>query len=424
MVERRSARRMKIDIGSVLLYGICICIASLLFLRDARGVYVNKWIFLIILAPALLFMSERNMMVLWAFIMPLYVGLPGNYLTLIIAARFALNYIARGAKLTDPGLFAMVLLTAIYIFLQNMFCGITSIFRYAFVIELMIAYAVFCCDTKPYFPGMYTAYATGIAAVGIIMLAYTLRIYSIQELFSAANRLGSTARSDAMTVIIDSNYYGAYVIASVSIGWLLLQKKKTAYFQKIWIITAMIVALLVACIGLSRSFILALTLWVMMAMLSTKKLSHKILFIGICACVAIFVINLIPGAVDAIVERFQGDDVKGGNGRVEKVLIYGNEWLSSPIKLLFGVGFAECVAHCMQAQYFFGLGIAGSGLFAAMGCRYWKRARQLRKGRASFDCAIPAISVQIIAATVPIAQSLTFMLPVFMTLMAYKEISE
>lgn len=423
MVKQRSARRMEIDIESILLCGICICIVLLLFLRDARGMYVNKWIFLMILAPALLFMNERNMMVLWSFIMPLYVGLPGNYLTLIIMARFALNYITKGLKLTEPGLFTLVLLIAMYILLQNMSCGITSIFRNIFVVELMIAYAVFCCDTKSYFASMYTAYATGIAAVGVIMLAYTLQIYGIQELFSAANRLGSTARSDAMTVIIDSNYYGTYVIASVSIGWLLLQKKKAAYFQKILIIAAMIVALLVACIGLSRSFILALALWVVMVMLSTKKLSHKILFIGICVCVAIFVVNLIPGAVDAIVERFQSDDMEGGNGRVEKILLYGNEWLSSPAKLLFGVGFAECVAHCMQAQYFFGLGIVGSCLFAAMGCWYWNRAKQLRRGRPSFDCVIPAISVQIIAATVPIAQSLTFMLPVFMTLLAYKEIS-
>lgn len=424
MVEQRSARRMEIDIESILLCGTCICTVSLLFLRDAREMYVNKWFFLLILAPALLFMSERNMMVLWAFIMPLYVGLPGNYLTLIITVRFALNYITRGLQLPEPGLFTLVLLTAIYILLQNMFCGITSIFRYMFVLELMIAYAVFCCDTKSYFASMYTAYAMGIAAVGVIMLAYTLRIYGIQELFSAANRLGSTARSDTMTVIIDSNYYGTYVIASVSIGWLLLQKKKATFFQKIWIIAAMIVALLVAFIGLSRSFILVLALWVMMVVLSTKKLSHKMLFIGICACAAIFVINLIPGAVDAIVERFQSDDMEGGNGRVEKILLYGNEWLSSPAKLLFGVGFAECVAHCMQAQYFFGLGIVGSCLFAAMGCWYWNRAKQLRSGSPSFDCVIPAISVQIIAATVPIAQALTFMLPVFMTLLAYKEISE
>lgn len=424
MVEQRSTRRMGFDIESILLCGICIGIVSLLFLRDARGMHVNKWIFFMILAPALLLMSERNMMVLWAFIMPLYVGLPGNYITLIIMVRFAINYIAKGLKLSERVLFVLVLFTAIYILLQNMFYGIASIFRNVFVIELMIAYVVFCCDTKSYFASIYTAYATGIAAVGVIMLAYTLQTYGIQDLFSAANRLGSTARSDTMTVIIDPNYYGTYVIASISIGWLLLQKNKTANFQKMWIIAVMIVALMVACIGLSRSFILALAMWVMMVMLTTKKLSHKILFIGICTCVAIFVINLIPGAIDAIVDRFQSDDMEGGNGRVEKILLYGNEWLSSPAKLLFGVGFAECVAHCMQAQYFFGLGIVGSGLFATMGCWYWNRAKQLRCGRTSFDCVIPAISVQIIATTVPIAQSLTFMMPVFMTLLAYKEISE
>jgi len=424
MVEQRRARRTEIDIESTLLWGICILIVSLLFLRDAMGMYVNKWIFLIILVPALLFMRERNMMALWAFIMPLYVGLPGNYLTLIITVRFALNYIARGLKLAEPNLFIWVLITAIYILAQNMFYGITNIFRNIFVVELIIAYIVFCSDTKPYFKSMYTAYATGIAVVGVIMLAYTLRIYGIQELFSAANRLGSTARSDTMTVIIDSNYYGTYVIASVSIGWLLLQKNKTTFFQKIWIIVAVVVALLVACIGLSRSFILVLALWAMMVILSTRKLSHKILFIGICVCVSILVINLIPGAVDAIVDRFQSDDMEGGNGRTEKLLLYANEWLSSAGKLMFGVGFAECLAHCMQAQYFFGLGIIGSCMFAAMGCCYWNRAKQIRRGRSSFDYVIPAISVQIMAATVPIAQSLTFMLPVFMTVLAYKEISE
>ena len=63
-------------------------------------------------------------------------------------------------------------------------------------------------------------------------------------------------------------------------------------------------------------------------------------------------------------------------------------------------------------------------MFAAMGCCYWNRAKQLRWGRPSFEYVIPAVSVQIMAASVPIAQSLTFMMPVFMTVLAYKEISE
>lgn len=49
-----------------------------------------------------------------------------------------------------------------------------------------------------------------------------------------------------------------------------------------------------------------------------------ILLIGICACTAIFVINLIPGAIDTIVERFQSDDMESGNGQVAKIQLYAN----------------------------------------------------------------------------------------------------
>jgi len=424
IMDSKSTHKLGLDIETILLFMSSVAIFGLLFLRDAMGYSVNKWIFLIILAPLLLFLSERNMMTLWCFVMPLYVGLPGNYLTLIMLARFGLKYILNGFKAKDPVLFITVFLAAIYILAQNLFFGITTIFRNMFVIELFIAYFVFCEEEKNNFGRMFTSYAVGVATVGIIMLVYTLRLYGLDELFTASTRLGSTARPDEMTIIIDSNYYGLYVIAVLSIGWLMLRKRQLSRKQMVLVSLSMFAAIFVACVGLSRAFILGMALWVMMVILVEKNIGMKVFFTLFVAIIACIIYWAIPGAVEALLERFEGDDMATGNGRITFIIDYGRQWLETPWTIMFGVGFAGCRVHCMHAQYIFGLGIIGAGFYAAMGSCYWIRARQQGRKYRAFEYAIPAISAQIIAATIPIAQAFTFLMPIFMTVLAYKEINK
>ena len=69
-------------------YIIIVLISILLYLRDVQSFGISKAIFIILIIPALLFMPKNKAIILWVFLMPLYVGLPGNYITLVMLLKF------------------------------------------------------------------------------------------------------------------------------------------------------------------------------------------------------------------------------------------------------------------------------------------------------------------------------------------------
>ena len=76
-----------------LLYMVFVLLAILLFLRDSFDISINKYIFIIIIIPYILFAKFENAILLWVAIMPLYVGLPGNYITFAVLLKFAYIYL-------------------------------------------------------------------------------------------------------------------------------------------------------------------------------------------------------------------------------------------------------------------------------------------------------------------------------------------
>lgn len=411
-------KRIKSDTSHHMCIGLMIVIAILLLARDAFGVGINKYLLLLLLLPALLLFKERYALMLWVFLMPLYVGLPGNYITLIFLLRFLLHEVSTGRFKVYKIPFILTAFLASFVFIQNIFYNDTGIYYMIFIVELFVVYFFMMQDHRSYFPDMMLAYSFGVAMTGIIMLIATLQTYSFEELLSVATRLGYVGRTSEMSVIIDPNYYGLFALTVLSCNWLLIIKKMYSKKQKLFSILLTATSIAIALIGLSRAFILCFALWIVLSALFEKRLSSKmrVLIIGIvCVIVACYV---FPDTVRMISERFTSADMKTGNGRTDILGEMGKQWGRSVFTMLFGIGLFNCNVHFMQMQYFFGLGIVGSFMILALGICYWKWMKH-GSGKFSWDSMIPIVIVQISASSVPTAQSLTFMMPVVMSLLVF-----
>ncbi len=64
------------------------CCIFLLMMRDSFGHAINKYLLLLICAVPTLTFNVSNLCVFYAFLFPLYIGLPGNYITLVLFIRF------------------------------------------------------------------------------------------------------------------------------------------------------------------------------------------------------------------------------------------------------------------------------------------------------------------------------------------------
>ena len=399
---------------------VCICVMAMvaffLFLRDARGYAINKYVFIVLLAPVLLFAKEKYFYNVWAFIMPLYVGLPGNILTLVILFRFVLHSLSSRMMYLSTTQFCLSLLLAVYIFIQNILMGFTGIYHMIYVIEIVVLYFIMTAEFNAGFPSIFLHYSYGIALTGLIMLAYSLRVASFSELLSVASRLGDAGRTTSMTVIIDPNYYGMFAIISIAGNWYLATQKRFSRGQIVAAVAATSCALGVGIIGMSRAFILCVAIWSVLVFLTEKKMTHKIGIVLVAIVAIVLIFTILPESVDAVMARFEGDDMATGNGRTEQLVKYSKLWLETPITMLFGIGLFISEMHCMQFQMFTGLGIIGFLLIFAMYYSCWRIQRTNLKHFA-WKSMVPLIVVQIAAATVPAARSLTFMMPVVMSIL-------
>lgn len=406
--------------NSKIIYIVMFLVAVLLYLRDVRGIYISKNIFLLMIVPVLFLSSIKDGLTLWFFLMPLYVGLPGNYITLIILFKFLLFQRIDGRIKIYKIQFILTIFFALFIFIQNIYYGYFGIYYMIFIVELFVVYFLVTTELNEIFPKLILFYSLGICLTGLIMLFYTLRFYNLIDLLNVATRLGYVGKTEKMSVLIDPNYYGLFSITSISCNYLFILRNKYTFYQKIIGIISTIICLNLALIGMSRAFVLCLILFIILLIIFQRKKINLIIFTILC----IFIISyLFPDVVQGIIERFSSSDIKTGNGRIGILKNMLEQWSESIYTIIFGIGLFNCNAHFMHMQYFIGCGLLGSSVIAGLGISYFKFSKNKIK-KIKRDTYIPIILTQISATSIPIAYSLTFMMPIIVSLLVFGNINE
>ena len=378
----------------------------LLLLRDTYSVGINKNLFVILTCICALSMKTNNLIYLFCFLFPLYVGLPGNYMTLILIIRLIFSTCT--FKVTSLTLSIMI---SVFMFLQNIATGYTGIVPMMFIAGVVLVLLLFTgkynLDPVP----LILMYSAGVAALGYIMLTSTLNVYDLTDLMSTSFRLGSSAvnyvEEGIMNVSADPNFYGMFAIASISLALPLALHSQTTPLIKAFLYSFVIVQIVVSLIGLSRAFILILGIWFVLYLMSQKNIKGLAISFFAVVVTVIFLVNFMPDVFKTILARFGDSDMVTGNGRTTLIFEFVDAWSSNVFTVLFGIGLFRCNVHCMPLQFLFGGGLILFMLVIALVASYV----HLKPTRIGFSELVPFIVTFVMMCTVPAAGLINYMFP-------------
>lgn len=390
------------EYGLLTLYAVAFFV--LLLLRDAYSVQMNKYILLALACVGAVTLPTGQLIGLYTFLFPLYVGLPGNYMTLLLIARLLLDIqklrIQPSSLLLTVGLCGFVLI-------QNVATDHTGMVPMVYIAGIVLILLLLSYRGELNTKMLITMFSAGVAALGFIMLTATLQVYELSELMDVGQRLGAAdtdyVSSGIMNVSIDPNFYGLFMIAAVSTAVPYAMNKQASAKQRFCLLAFSVISVLVCLVGLSRAAVLILAVWLLLFVLFQRgaKMMWMIL------AVAILVLVTMPDVLDAIAARFEEDNMADGNGRISLIKKFFDEWLENPVTVLFGVGLFNCNVHCTPLQFLFGGGVVMLVLIVLLAVSFMSRF----VGKFSFAKSLPFLVTFGMMLTIPAAQLLNCLFP-------------
>lgn len=413
------ARQFKNNWG-ILIPGILICTG--LLLRDAFDYDISKFIFLILAAYPILCQNIRKALSFISFLIPLYFGLPGNYISILILARFIWESI-NSTKRTNLGGLIISITLSVYILFTVLFQDDYDVYNLMGSLDYIILF-LFVTIAVNYHNenGIILGYAIGTTALGAIMMTTTLQHFTFLDLMGSTARLGQFGVlqeqvETKMLTSIDPNFYGMFVIALVSSAYLLLKNKR--FSNKTTLIILTIASVILCLCGLSRTFLLVLCLWGVLTAISRGSVKGVISIISIFAIVVFSVMCFFPDMVDAFDSRMNDSTMSGGNGRIQLIEEHFAKWGDSEETLSFGLGLYENNVHCGPLRYLFGIGVIGFMILIIWFCEIFATVKQGCK-RITCSKYIPFALTFIVFSTIPAAGSLNAIFPLIISITAIR----
>lgn len=393
-----------------------------LLLRDVGGIGISKYVFLIAVMPSIFLLETRFFLALASVLIPMFVGLPGNYISLCLLLRLIWEQI--GGKLwCNFWAYIWTILVSVYLFAQNLIYDYTAIYNMMGAIDFLTL-LLFLCAVLRYneTENVITAYLVGVVATGAIMLISTLQYYDLQDLMDSATRLGDTgmlqqALESGMVISIDPNFYGMNVIAAVSAAVNVLLVRKTSVQRKVITISLCVAAIILALIGLSRAFALVLIAWGIVLMLVQGNIKKTLATQLLVIVLTIILLVSFPTVIEGIFKRFNEDNVAGGNGRINLILEYAEEWNESIWTVFFGIGLYNCFTHSTPFLYLFGIGIVGTIIvFCWFACVIRISSAHGEKG--DLKKWLPFLVTFVLYSAIPAAGAINYTYPLVVAILA------
>lgn len=412
----------KRDISYMPIILIAALFFVLLLMRDTYSIGVNKYLFLAITGIAVVCLKTNHLIYLFCFLFPLYVGLPGNYMTILFIVRLALCT----SKFKTSSLIISILL-AIYTLIHNFLMDSTGTVPMMFICGIILILMIFTQKSNLKKTPMVIMYSAGVAALGLIMLLSTLQVHNLKDLLSSTFRLGTSGTSyvdnGIMNVSVDPNFYGMFAIASISLSFPLLFNHKVKNIFKIFMIGFALIQLIVSLIGLSRAFILVFLIWIILYFIFQNSIKRSIVFLIIAIVLTIMLVNFMPNIIETILERFNNSDMATANGRTELINKFFNKWLENAGTMILGVGLFNCNVHCMPLQFLFGGGLIMFFLICALFISYMPKFNFKLKKHDVLDL-LPFIVTFLAMCTIPAAALINCMFPIVLVGLCSKNKNE
>ena len=404
----------------------CTGIGLLLLCRDVLSVPVSRIFFLLVVFAALVCLDAEETRLFVFFLMPLYAGLPGNYITVLLIGK--LLFLA----LSNPDRFRISVSCAVcsvffaaYVFIQNLSLGYVSTYHFAFCAEILLLMLLVSDGSPVPLRHMTELYSASVLISGICALFVCAGENSFSDILTGAVRFGDVYGTGGMRMTLDPNFLGFSCLSGIAAHAELLRRlfasgKEKENRRGVFVSLFFIVSLgFFGLIGLSRTFFVCaavLLLFELTACARTPRMLVRcLLFLSLSAVFAFAAVSVfLPELVKTAVSRFQSADLAGANGRVTLIKEWGSAWMSSAGALMFGVGLFHTNVHFTALQYVFGLGIVGCILVFALFSLFVRGIGfSLRKSG-----KIPISTAVLMSCAVPTACSLSALFPLVFALYA------
>ena len=327
------------------LFAFVVIFAILLAVRDIMFVSVSKYIFVVLALLFFVLSKEETVIYMLCFIFPLVCGLPGNFI-LPIALLVVILKSANGIKLQQV-VFMAIFVAAELIATINYDSPVWSeIVGYLSALCLIIFLLYGKQNVK--YDRACAMFLLSCTLLCALICVSTLRTAPSNwlELFAKGwFRFGEEHVYDAeeIRIALNANSLGYYSLLGIVFGFVAQCKAKGII--KIIIIGMIIFDAFVGVMSVSRSFIIFALVFGVLCVLSNMK-GHKqvittlfvILVVG--AALGLLVINN-EQLMSGILERFEGDDIEGANGRFELFQMYTDAFFSKARFVLFGTGVTD-----------------------------------------------------------------------------------
>ncbi len=418
---KRSDNEIRQDVGFVAEVLLLVSVTVMLTLRDVSRVPISKAVFVAVIGVLMLAMPIERAVCAAAFLMPLYVGLPSNFITVIVLVRLLLS--SRRARL-GRGELLLCLVAGAFLILRALPGGAFVFSSAVFCLGMLFNTSIFAFRGRFDRRRMILCYMTGVTVLGLVMLFGTLRVYSFSELMSVACRLGDESAaympSGTMCVSMDPNFYGMFAVSSIALGLkALLDGELNGSFAlpaKLLTVFNMLACGAVAFIGLSRSFVLVLAITVIAFLLTGKSLRRTLIGAGALTAVGVISVAVFHELAFAILKRFVGSDMLTGNGRLGLWLGAIRGWVASPVSFLFGTGIFACPGHSTPLQLLCGGGVVFTAIFTAYCFLTFGRIKLKVGGvRESLRRLIPVGATLMMSVTLPALALVNCMFPLTVT---------
>lgn len=390
------------------LYLLMALLGVMLLMRDAYGFSIHKYIFLLLIAGATIILPIEKVMCLIAFVMPLYVGLPGNYLTLVFLMRFLLE--SGRIRLRASNLLFCVL-AGMYALLQAFVTNHMAIAELMLFPGLVLVMLMFAKGVPYNREKLVLCYGMGVAALGLIMLVSTLQVHDLSDLLDVTFRLGAAAveetNSAIMNVSVDPNFYGTFVISSLALSVPVIGGGALPKQEKLLLIAATGASVAVLLVGLSRAALLVVVLWLLLYILSRNDAKTFLITLLVAVVCVVLVLYFMPDVVSALEDRFRNEDLSTGGGRVALMKEFWLLWWETLPSILFGVGLFDCNVHCAPLQALFGGGLV---FFVCLMGYVLTLGGRSRRGGPSVG-RLPMFVTVLMLSTVPALTLINFMYP-------------
>ncbi len=334
-------KQASLTLQSLLFVLFVFFLSGLLYIRDIGGLDIDKFLLLGIVVVYALLADYTHLIMLTAFVLPLTIGLPGNYILPILCA---LILIKGGKRMRVPNIiWSVVLLISIYELIH------IFIFASSFEIPTFVGYCSFLflsffigCSSDARSDEYKNALSFCIGTVVMLVIIMINFQQLLGENFLEESiRMGNVSaytNEEKMTLKTNPNNIGLFSIAAISISFALW------YYKKIRLLAlALIVIPSFVCgvYSVSRTWILAVMLFGILFLLMRDSrrrfVSILVLLIAILG-IYFFFTRFGSLAFDSFEYRFDTDNTEMTGKRTLLFYLY-NEWLLlNPWAFLTGTG--------------------------------------------------------------------------------------